>query len=72
MRDNYSQATLIQKAVHSRSIPLIWHLLLKGAQPNVKGAYGYTALHECCYMGSAKVGDIFLRRTDHWTLGGII
>ena len=55
MRDSYSGATLIQKAVHSRSYPMSWFLLMKGAGPNVKGAYGYTALHECAYAGTAKV-----------------
>ena len=48
-------ATLLQKAVHGGTKSLVTLLLEKGANVNVKGAYGYTALHECCYLGDATV-----------------
>ena len=47
----FNNATLLQKGVHSGSLHLIQMLLIKGANANVKGAYGYTALHECAYVG---------------------
>lgn len=34
--------------------------LPKGAGPNVKGVYGYTALHECAYMGTGRICQLLL------------
>lgn len=57
----FNNATLLQKAIHSGKIPLIMMLLIKGANSNVKGAYGYTALHECAYVGTAQICQLLLQ-----------
>lgn len=58
--------TLLQRAVHSNKKEMV-HLLLEKAcvpgQPvpvNVKGAYGYTPLHECAYLGNVEIGALLL------------
>lgn len=56
----FNNATLLQKAIHSGNVQLIQMLLIKGANPNVKGAYGYTALHECSYVGTAQICQTLL------------
>merc|ERR1719401_382333 len=44
-------ATLLQKATHSGKTPILKLLVEKGANLSAKGAYGYTPLHEVCYLG---------------------
>eukprot|EP00397_Hematodinium_sp_SG-2012_P017769 GEMP01018180.1.p1 GENE.GEMP01018180.1~~GEMP01018180.1.p1 ORF type:complete len:327 (+),score=62.58 GEMP01018180.1:118-1098(+) len=61
VRDNEG-ATLLQKAVHSESVPTVMLLLSKGASVNAKGAYGYTPLHECSYLG---LTDICIALLNH-------
>lgn len=56
-----NNATLLQKAIHSGNHHLIQMLLIKGSNPNVKGAYGYTALHECSYVGTAQICSFLLQ-----------
>ncbi|CAD7940379.1 unnamed protein product [Amoebophrya sp. A120] len=58
MKCPYTQATLLQKAVHSGNPNLVHMLLAKNASPNVKGTYGYTALHECAYTATARVARL--------------
>ncbi|CAD7976541.1 unnamed protein product [Amoebophrya sp. A25] len=57
----FSGATLLQKSIHSGNMNLIQMLLIKNANPNVKGAYGYTALHECSYVGTGHMCAILLQ-----------
>ncbi|CAK0870262.1 unnamed protein product [Prorocentrum cordatum] len=58
-RDHESH-TLLQKATHSYRTPVIKLLVERGANVNAKGAYGYTPLHEACYIGSLDVVSCLL------------
>lgn len=57
----FNNATLLQKAIHSGNVQLIMMLLIKGANSNVKGAYGYTTLHECAYVGTPQICQLLLQ-----------
>eukprot|EP00929_Paragymnodinium_shiwhaense_P113901 TRINITY_DN82203_c0_g1_i1.p1 TRINITY_DN82203_c0_g1~~TRINITY_DN82203_c0_g1_i1.p1 ORF type:complete len:292 (+),score=72.86 TRINITY_DN82203_c0_g1_i1:78-953(+) len=54
-------ATMLQKAVQSQKLAVVKFLVEKGHSVNPKGAYGYTPLHEACYVGQPDVVRLLLQ-----------
>ncbi|CAE8607439.1 unnamed protein product [Polarella glacialis] len=55
-------ATLTQKASHSAKTPILKLLVEKGGNLNAKGSYGYTPLHEACYIVHPDVCSHLLQK----------
>jgi len=53
-------ATLLQCAVHSNKISILALLWQFGANINAKGTFGYTPLHEACYLGHTNAVQFLL------------